>query len=63
MSGISKYPVSEGAFCDVHEGYMEGEGKVALKRLRLLGSEAKVRKVCACALRVPSDNIMMIFWF
>jgi len=44
VSGISKYPVSEGAFCDVHEGHMEGEGKVALKRLRMLGSEASVRK-------------------
>lgn len=49
VSGISKYPVSEGAFCDVHEGYMEGEGRVALKRLRSLGSELKVRKVRPCA--------------
>lgn len=60
ISDVSKYPVSEGGFCDVHEGYMKGEGKVALKRLRVLGSEVKVRKVRAFFVPLETDAELTI---
>lgn len=45
ISNISEHPVSGGGFCDVHMADMTGEGKVALKKLRLLGNSEKAKKV------------------
>ena len=43
---MSEHPVSEGGFCDIYVANMRGEGRVALKKLRLLGSHEKAAKVC-----------------
>lgn len=45
ISNISEHPVSGGGYCDVHMADMTGEGKVALKKLRLLGNSEKAKKV------------------
>lgn len=45
LSNISEHPVSGGGYCDVHMADMTGEGKVALKKLRLLGNSEKAKKV------------------
>ena len=46
IEGVSEHPVSEGGFCDIFTANMRGEGRVALKKLRLLGSHEKAAKVC-----------------
>lgn len=45
ITNISEHPVSGGGYCDVHMADMTGEGKVALKKLRLLGNSEKAKKV------------------
>lgn len=46
IDDVSVHPISEGGFCDIHTARMRGEGRVALKKLRLLGSLEKAKKVC-----------------
>jgi hypothetical protein len=45
IEDMSMHPVSEGGFCDIYTARMRGEGRVALKKLRLLGSLEKAKRV------------------
>lgn len=48
IEDVSQHPVSEGGFWYIYSAMMKGEGRVALKKLRLLGSFEKARKVSNC---------------